>query len=78
MRTTIRLPDQLYGQVRERSATEGTTVTSFIQRALRAALSERGQAPAVKFEVVPLPQRGGTQPGVDLSDSDALLDLLNG
>lgn len=76
MRTTIRLPDDLYDQVRLTALQQRRTVTTFIEEALRAALRER--APAAQrpaFRIDPIP--GRLQPGVDLDDSAALLDLMD-
>lgn len=77
MRTTVRLPDELYRQVRIRAASDGQTVTAFIAAALQTALAgaERTPAPA-PYRVRPF--RGdGLRPGVDLDDGAALLDLMD-
>jgi hypothetical protein len=77
MRTTIRLPDDLYRQVRLTAASEGATVTSFIEDALRAALTRREQAPPTEpYQVQPFGGHG-PQPGVDLDDNAALIDLMD-
>lgn len=77
MRTTIRLPDDLYKQVRVTAATKGETVTAFIEGALRAALARREQAPPPRpYRVTPF-QGNGLQPGIDLDDNAALLDLMD-
>ncbi|HZJ04231.1 MAG TPA: YlcI/YnfO family protein [Nocardioidaceae bacterium] len=78
MRTTVRLPDDLYRRVRVSAAQEGETVTSFLEEALRAALARREQAPAdTRYRVTAFPG-DGVRPGVDLDDSSALLDLMDG
>ena len=76
MRTTIRLPDDLYGQVRRRALETSATVTSVIENALRAALAERGDDEK-PFVVEPF-HGTGTLPGVDLLDSASLLDVMEG
>ena len=76
MRTTIRLPDELYSEVRRRSLEGGITVTSFIEEALRAAINQQS-ARTKPFEVVPF-AGDGVQPGVDLFDSASLLDVMEG
>jgi hypothetical protein len=76
MRTTVRLPDELYGEVRRRSLEQGRTVTSFIEQALRAALNENS-SPAEQFQVQPF-AGNGTRPGIDLDDSAGLLDMMEG
>jgi len=77
MRTTIRLPDDLYKRVRVMAATEGSTVTSFIEEALRAALVERhGAKTRAAYRVNPF-GGDGLQSGVDLDDNSALYDLMD-
>lgn len=77
VRTTVRLPDDLYTQVRVRAAAEGGTVTSFIEEALREALGRREQPAAREpYRVRPL-GGGGLRPGVDLDDNAALLELMD-
>ena len=77
MRTTLNLPDDLYRDLKVRSAQEGVTVTSSVEAALRAYLalptSARGRA-----ELPVLPETGGPRPGVDLTDSETIFDLLYG
>lgn len=77
MRTTIRLPDELYTRVRVTAAEEGRTVTSFMEEALRAALVRHAAPPsATPYRVTPF--RGhALGPGVDLDDNAALLDLMD-
>lgn len=78
MRTTIRLPDDLYIEVRVSAATAGTTVTSFIEDALRAALARRGSAHTPSpYRVDPF-HGDGTRPGIDLDDNSALLAVMDG
>ncbi|WP_375422942.1 ribbon-helix-helix domain-containing protein [uncultured Friedmanniella sp.] len=76
MRTTIRLPDDLYGQVRHRALETSTTVTSVIENALRAALAHP-ESPGQTFVVEPF-AGNGTQPGIDLTGSAALLEAMEG
>lgn len=75
MRTTLNLDDDLMRAARRRAVDEGTTLTSVIERALRAALAER---PARPRERVDLPSFGGDgpAPGVDLADPRALRDAV--
>lgn len=78
MRTTVRLPDDLYRRAKARAAESGVTFTQLIEDALRAILSrdQAGEGPAT-YEVRPLPAGRGVQPGVDLSDQAGLLDLMD-
>jgi hypothetical protein len=77
MRTTIRLPDALYQAVQRRASDEHRTVTSFIEESLRERLAARPQRPAERFTVDAF-VGNGTLPGVDLTDSAALLDHMEG
>jgi Arc/MetJ family transcription regulator len=76
-RTTIRLPDELYAEVRRRSVENGLTVTSFIEQALRDALDQDYRASRERFVLQPY-EGSGLLSGVDLTDSAALLDLMDG
>lgn len=75
MRTTINLPDELYGEVRRRAADEGRTVTSFLEQALRAALARHEAGEKPPFVIDPF-VGDGVLPGVDLNNSAALLELM--
>lgn len=74
VRTTINLPDELYGEVRRRAAEEGRTVTSFLEQALRDALARHEAGEKPRFVVRPF-RGGGVMPGVDLTNNAALLEL---
>ncbi len=76
MRTTIRLDENLLAEVKQLAHQRGQTMTAVIEDALRQMLSRReklADRPPVKLCVV---SGHGVQPGVDLSDSAALLDLM--
>ena len=77
MRTTIRLPDHLLAEAKKRAAERGTTLTRLFEDALRAALAPEREAPGpgTRVRLVTVGGRG-PQPGVDLDDSAALLDLM--
>ena len=80
MRTTLMLPDDLYRNVKRAAADADRTVTSFVEEALRAALTRRDDAvhsPRAPYRVTPTGS-GGLQPGVDLTDTAALLDAMEG
>lgn len=77
MRTTIRLDDQLLIEVKQLAAQTGQTMTAIIEEALRQMLASRQQTtqrPLVELITV---SGKGLQPGVDLDDSAALLDLMD-
>lgn len=76
MRTTIRIDDEMLGQVKQLAAQNGQTLTATIEDALRQMLARRQEAaerPPVELVTVP---GNGPQPGVDLDDSASLLNLM--
>jgi hypothetical protein len=78
MRTTINLPDDLVLRAKKAALEGDTTLTEFIANALRESLAERRrrkQHPALKINPS---GKGGVLPGVDLDDSSALLDIMDG
>jgi Bacterial antitoxin of type II TA system, VapB len=75
MRTTISLDDDLLAEAKQVAARTGRTLTAVIEDALRASLHRRHVAPTRPVEL-PIFGEGGVQPGVDLDDSAALLELL--
>jgi len=76
MRTTIRLDDTLLRDAKTHAAQTGRTLTAVIEDALRASLQRSRSRPQHPIPVFRPARRGGLQPGVDLSDSAALLDLM--
>ncbi len=80
MRTTIRLDDRLLRDAKQYAARSGHTLTSIIEDALRQFL-ERTHDRAVRKPFRLVTFRGdpaGLRPGVDLDDSAALLDVMEG
>jgi Arc/MetJ family transcription regulator len=76
MRTTIRLDDALLRQAKAAATSSGQSLSDFIADALRAALAQR-QTRRQRVEL-PTYTGGGLQPGVDLENNAALLDLMDG
>ena len=76
MRTTVRLPDTLMRAAKRRAQETGRTLTQLLEDALRAELL---QSPKPRRVSEPLPTYRGTglQPGVDLSDTSAIEDLMS-
>lgn len=76
VRTTISIDDDLYRRAKERAARTGRTVSSLIEDAVREALRPRRNS---GHDLKPLPVFGGSgvMPGVDLSDSSNLRDLMD-
>jgi hypothetical protein len=76
MRTTIRLDDTLYRDVKTAAAESGQTVTTLIQDALRQRLARRKRGTRRKRFRLPTWKGNGLQPGVDLNDSASLLERM--
>jgi hypothetical protein len=80
MRTTVRLDEGLLREAKAEASRKGETVTALIERGLRLVLA-RGRARGRRRARITLPvsrATGGTQPGVDLDDSSAVMDRLDG
>ena len=78
MRTTIRLDDELLTRTKELAARTGRSLTRVIEDALREMLA-RGSLSVERHPVrLPTFAGKGLQPGVDLDDSAALLELMDG
>lgn len=74
----MRLPDELLKAAKRRAVETGRTLTDVIEDALRAALArEETEGTGEPFSL-PTYGSGGTLPGVDLDDTAALLDLMEG
>lgn len=79
MRTTVRLPDDLHARAKQRAAEAGITFTDLLEEALRLVLRDDMAAERPQpYRVTPLPSGDGVHPGVDLTDSAALLDHMDG
>jgi hypothetical protein len=76
MRTTINIDDALLAEAKQVAARTGRSLTAVVEDALRESLHRRRHTTR---RVVELPTfgEGGVQPGVDLDDSAALLDLMD-
>lgn len=75
-RTTIRLEDRLFHELKQYAADTQQTVTSVIEDAVREVLSRRQQAPRQKPVRLKTVGGKGLQPGVDLDDTRGLLDRM--
>jgi len=83
VRTTVRLSEGLLREAKAEAARRGETVTALIERGLRLVLaSGKHAAPRERITLPVSPAEGvdahGTLPGVDLDDTSALLDILDG
>jgi hypothetical protein len=79
MRTTVRLDDALLQRAKLESKRRGETLTSMIERGLRIVLANPvKRQPRAHVEIPVCHEGGGILPGVDLDDSAALLDVIEG
>jgi hypothetical protein len=78
MRTTINLPDELIQQAKRAALEADTTLTEIIGNALRESLAKPRRRTTRKETKLITYGKGGVQPGVDLDDTSALLDLMDG
>ena len=79
MRTTIRLDDPLLREAKREASRSGMTLTAIIEEALRERLARTASAAGPRSRVqLPTFRGQGLGPGVDLDDSAALLDLMEG
>lgn len=79
MRTTVRLDEGLLQEVKAYAAGGNRTVTSVLEEALRRLLAEAERQSAADAVQLPVSTAGGgLLPGVDLDDSAALAELMDG
>jgi hypothetical protein len=77
MRTTISIDDDLLREAKQLAARTGRSLTAVVEDALREVLGRR--QPAAREPVRLITVAGnGPRPGVDLDDSAALADLMEG
>jgi len=76
MRTTVKIDDGLLVEAKTRAAASGRTLNQVVEDALRAAFARR-DAGAGGADL-PVVRGGRLMPGIDLDDSAALLDLMDG
>lgn len=77
MRTTLRINDKLMADAKRRALETGRTLTAVVEDALRQALYRRPRAASDQVQL-PTFGQGGTKPGIDLNDSAALEDIMDG
>ncbi len=77
MRTTVRLDEEVLRRAKRAALERGTTLAAVIEDALRAALALRERPRAGQPPRLPTFRGDGLQPGVDLDDTAALLELMD-
>ena len=79
MRTTVRLDEALLEQAKREAARRDETLTALIEQGLRLVLAQPHTTRKRRRVTVPVCRAGGgTLPGIDLNDSSALLDAMEG
>ena len=74
MKTTLNLNDQVLRSAKGRAARDG--ITRFVEDALRARLTDAGsRKPAFRLRLETV--TGDGPPNVDISDRDALYDVID-
>ncbi|HKZ95678.1 MAG TPA: hypothetical protein VJ045_01710 [Hyphomicrobiaceae bacterium] len=78
-RTTVRLEEGLLRAARKKAAAEGRTLTSLIEEGLRQVIYEdlSRKAQRKPFKIPVSKAKGGPRPGVDLTRTSELLELLD-
>ncbi|MCH7742445.1 MAG: type II toxin-antitoxin system VapB family antitoxin [Proteobacteria bacterium] len=77
MRTTIRIDDELLKEAKHQATKTGTTLTAIIEESLREKFLRSKQSRQKRKKVKLMTSGdGGLQPGVNIDDSSALLDLI--
>jgi hypothetical protein len=76
MRTTVRINDDLLKEAKAVAAATDRTLTELVEDSLRETLARRRSAGGCERISLPTFKGSGLQPGVDLDDSAALLDLM--
>ena len=77
MRTTLNLDDALMRNLKRRAAETGRTLTSLVEEAIGSLLDGETE-PTPDYRLRWVIVEGGARPGIDLSDRDALMDLMDG
>lgn len=78
VRTTLNLDDELMKQVKRKAAETGRTMTEIIEEGLRESLRRARPPGAKSYRLKMVTVKGRLRPGVDLTDRDALYDLMEG
>jgi hypothetical protein len=77
VRTTVRLDDELYRQVKMNAARTGRTIADVIEDALRTSLTKSDPEVSRPLPALPTFGQRGPLPGVDLTSNAAALDSMD-
>jgi Arc/MetJ family transcription regulator len=75
MKTTIEIDDELLRRVKQQAGAGGMTLRTFVEEALRARLLPRPRG-RDRFQLDLPVVEGTAPPAVDISDRNALYDLM--
>lgn len=76
MRTTINVDDQLLKRAKAQAAASGMTLTQLIEDALRESLTRSEKVEERGYVRVVTMKGTGTRPGIDLDNSQSLLEIM--
>ena len=76
MRTTIRINDELYREVKAKAARSGRTVAAVLEDAVRRGLAPSERRAGGRYRVHAT-GTGGLRPGVDLSSNTAVAEVMD-
>jgi len=76
MRTTIRIDDDLYREVKAKAARSGRTVAAVLEDAVRRGLNPSDRAPRASYTIRPT-GTGGLRSGVDLTSNAAIAEAMD-
>ena len=74
-RITVRLPKELLRLAKRKAADEGRTLTSLIEDGLRQVVAGSHQSKRPRGPLPVSSSKGGTRPGIDISNSAALQEM---
>jgi hypothetical protein len=78
MRTTVRLDPGLLARAKREATRRHTTLTAVLEEGLELALAQNKRTAPPRVSLPVSNVSGGTLPGVDLNDTSALLDRMEG
>jgi plasmid stability protein len=76
VRTTIRIDDELYREVKQKAARSGRTVAAVLEDAVRRGLNPSEHRAVGRYTIRPTGS-GGVRPGVDLSSNAAVAEAID-
>ncbi len=76
MRTTIRIDDELYREVKAKAARSGRTVAAVLEDAVRRGLAPSERQAGGRYRIQAT-GAGGLQPGVDLSSNATVAEAMD-